>query len=57
MDKKQDMGHFTGNVLTLLAGAVFLGVAYWVALYRFTDIAGLLLFVAVALGSLGTVLL
>lgn len=56
MDKKQDMGHFTGNVLTLLAGAVFLGVAYWVALYRFTDIAGLLLFVAVALGSLGTVL-
>lgn len=56
MDKKQDMGHFTGNVLTVLAGAVFLGVAYWVALYRFTDIAGLLLFVAVALGSLGTVL-
>lgn len=56
MDKKQDMGHFTGNVLTLLAGAVFLGVAYWVALHRFTDIAGLLLFVAVALGSLGTVL-
>ncbi|WP_338462818.1 ABC transporter permease [Brevibacillus borstelensis] len=56
MDKKQDMGHFTGNVLTLLAGAVFLGVAYWVALYRFTDFTGLLLFVAVALGSLGTVL-
>ncbi|MCC0566474.1 ABC transporter permease [Brevibacillus borstelensis] len=56
MDKKQDMGDFTGNVLTVLAGAVFLGGAYWVALYRFTDFTGLLLFVAVALGSLGTVL-
>lgn len=56
MDKKQDMGHFKGNVINILVGSVLLGVAYWIVLYRFMDFAGLLLFVALALGSLGTIL-
>ncbi len=55
MDKKQDMGHFKGNVLHILVGIVLLGVAYWIVLYRFMDFAGLLLFVALALGCLGTI--
>ncbi|GIN91317.1 hypothetical protein J22TS1_23680 [Siminovitchia terrae] len=56
MDKKQDMGHVKGNVLHMLVGSVLLGVAYWIVLYRLMDFAGLLLFVALALGSLGTIL-
>lgn len=56
MDKKQDMGHFKGNILHILAGSILLGVAYWIVLYRFMDFGGLLLFVALALGSLGTIL-
>lgn len=56
MSKKQDMGHFKGNILHILAGSILLGVAYWIALYRFMDFGGLLLFVALGLGSLGTIL-
>ncbi|WP_010277177.1 ABC transporter permease [Paenibacillus senegalensis] len=56
MEKKTDMGHIKGNVLNILAGAVLLGAAYWIALYRFTDFGGLFLFAAVALGSMGTIL-
>lgn len=56
MDEKQDMGNLKGNVRHLLAGSVLLGVAYWIVLYRFMDFGGLLLFVAVALGCLGTIL-
>ncbi|MFM1654709.1 ABC transporter permease [Brevibacillus sp. B_LB10_24] len=56
MDKKQDMGHFKGNVLNILAGSVLLGASYWIVLYHFMDFAGLLLFVALGLGSLGTIL-
>lgn len=56
MDNKQDMGHIKGNVLHILVGSVLLGVAYWIALYRLTDFAGLTLFVTLALGSLGTIL-
>src|SRR5699024_6142246 len=56
MDKKQNMGHFKGNVLNVLVGSVLLGFAYWIVIYRFTDFAGLLLFVAAAFGSLGTIL-
>lgn len=56
MDKKQDMGHFKGNIIHILAGALLLGVAYWIVLYRFEDFGGLLLFVALTLGSLGTIL-
>lgn len=55
MDKKQDMGHFKGNLLNLLVGSGLLGVAYWIVLYRFMDFGGQLLFVALALGSLGTI--
>ncbi|GIP34952.1 ABC transporter permease [Paenibacillus sp. J2TS4] len=55
-DKKQDMGHFKGNVFHILAGAVLLGVAYWIVLFYFEHFAGLLLFVALALGSVGTIL-
>ncbi|ONK21138.1 peptide ABC transporter permease [Bacillus sp. VT-16-64] len=55
MDKKQDRGHFKGNILHILVGIVLLGVAYWIVLYRFMDFAGLLLFVALALGCLGTI--
>lgn len=55
MDKKQDMGHFKGNVFHILLGIVLLGVAYWIVLYRFMDFGGLLLFVALALGCLGTI--
>lgn len=54
MDKKQDMGQLRGNVLNLLVGSVLLGVAYWIVLYHFMDFAGLLLFVALGLGCLGT---
>ena len=55
MEKKQDIGHFKGNVINILVGFVLLGVAYWIVLYRFIDF-GVLLFVALALGSLGTIL-
>ncbi|MBO1001137.1 ABC transporter permease [Pseudogracilibacillus auburnensis] len=55
MDKKQDMGHFKGNVFHILVGLVLLGVAYSIVLYRFIDFGGLLLFVALALGCLGTI--
>lgn len=54
MDKKQDMGHFKGNVLNILVGSVLLGLAYWIVLYLM-DFTGLVLFVALALGSLGTI--
>lgn len=56
MDKKQYMGNVKGNILHILAGSILLGVAYWIVLYRFMDFGGLLLFVALALGSLGTIL-
>ncbi|MDF1508992.1 FtsX-like permease family protein [Robertmurraya sp. DFI.2.37] len=56
MDKTTDMGHVKGNLLHILLGAALLGVAYWIVLYRFSDFAGLLLFVALALGSIGTIL-
>ncbi|WP_106767116.1 ABC transporter permease [Paenibacillus faecalis] len=56
MDKKQDMGHVKGNILHILAGSILLGVAYWIVLYRFMDFGGLVLFVALTLGSLGTIL-
>lgn len=55
MDKKLDMGHVRGNVFHILAGVVLLGISYWIVLYRFMDFGGLLLFVALALGSLGTI--
>jgi putative ABC transport system permease protein len=55
MDKKQDMGHLKGNVLNILVGSVLLGVTYWIVLYHFMDFAGLLLFVGLALESLGTI--
>ncbi|AKL96594.1 ABC-type antimicrobial peptide transport system, permease component [Clostridium aceticum] len=55
MDKRQDMGHFKGNLLNVLVGSILLGVAYWIVLYRFMEFGGLLLFVALALGSLGTI--
>lgn len=54
MDKKQDMGHFKGNVFHILVSIVLLGIAYWIVLYRFMDFAELLVFVALALGCLGT---
>lgn len=56
MDKKQDMGDFKGNILNLFVGSAFLGVAYWIVLYRFMDFGGYFLFVALGLGCLGTIL-
>ncbi|MCY6958477.1 ABC transporter permease [Clostridium brassicae] len=55
MDKKQDMGNFKGNILNILIGSILLGVAYWIVLYHFTDFAGIVPFLAIALGSLGTI--
>ncbi|SDZ38002.1 putative ABC transport system permease protein [Evansella caseinilytica] len=55
-EKKTDMGHVEGNVIHILLGAILLGVAYWSVLAHFEDLAGLLMFVALALGSLGTIL-
>ncbi|WP_067838146.1 ABC transporter permease [Amphibacillus sediminis] len=55
MDQKQDMGHVKGNVLHIIVGSVLLGVAYWIALYHLIDFEGMLVFVALALGSLGTI--
>lgn len=56
MDKTQEKGHLKGNVLHIVVGSGLLGVAYWIVLYRFTAFAGLLLFVALALGGVGTIL-
>ncbi|WP_062104334.1 ABC transporter permease [Bacillus niameyensis] len=56
MDKKLDMGDFKGNIFHILIGSLLLAVAYWIVLYRFMDFAGMLLFVALALGCLGTIL-
>ncbi len=55
MDKKQDMGDFKGNIINILVGIILLGIAYWIVLYRFMELGGLLLFGALALGSLGTI--
>lgn len=56
MDKKTDVGHMKGNVLHILAGCLLLGAAYWVALRHLADFAGLLVFAALVLGSMGTIL-
>ncbi|WP_027626300.1 ABC transporter permease [Clostridium lundense] len=55
MDKKQDMGQLKGNTLNILIGSILLGIAYWIVLYHFMDFAGIVPFVAIALGSLGTI--
>ena len=55
MDKKQDMGHFKGNALNILVGSVLLGVAYWIVLYHFMEVAQRFLLLPLALGSLGTI--
>lgn len=55
MEQSQNMGHFKGNLTHLLVGTVLLGVAYWIVLYHLVDFGGLLLFVAVACGCLGTI--
>lgn len=57
MDKKTDVGHVKGNVLHIAAGCLLLGGAYWIALRHLADFAGLLVFAAVALGSMGTLLM
>lgn len=56
MDRRTDMGHVKGNVFHMLAGTVLLGAAYWIALFHLAEFAGLLIFAALALGSLGTIL-
>ncbi|WP_231686883.1 ABC transporter permease [Bacillus sp. JCM 19034] len=56
IDKKTDMGHVKGNVIYILIGSILLGVAYWIVLYHFMDFAGLSIFAALALGSVGTTL-
>ncbi|WP_440896710.1 ABC transporter permease [Amphibacillus sp. Q70] len=56
MDKKQEMGHFKGNLLNLCLGTVLLGIAYWIVLDHFMTLGGQLLLVAVVLGCLGTFL-
>ncbi|TCK89147.1 putative ABC transport system permease protein [Natranaerovirga hydrolytica] len=55
MDKKQDMGHFKGNVINIFVGSFLLGVAYWIVLNHFMEFAGWLLLLALVLGSLGTI--
>lgn len=55
MEKKQDMGHVKGNIIHILVGSVCLGIAYWIVLYRFEELGGLLLLVALILGCVGTV--
>src|SRR5699024_9647950 len=55
MEQSQNMGHFKVNLTHLLVGTVLLGVAYWIVLYHLVDFGGLLLFVAVACGCLGTI--
>src|SRR5690625_1937109 len=56
MEQKQDMGHVKGNIIHLFVSSILLIVAYWIALHRLTDFAGMLLLVALALGCLGTIL-
>lgn len=56
MNEKQDMGSFTGNLLHILAGSLLLVIAYWIVLFCFEDFGGLLIFAALTLGCLGTIL-
>lgn len=56
MDKKQEMGDVKGNIFHIFIGTVLLVIAYWLALFRFNEIEGFILFLAFVLGCIGTIL-
>ena len=56
MDKKQEMGDVKGNIFHIFIGTVLLVIAYWLALFRFNEVEGFILFLAFVLGCIGTIL-
>lgn len=56
MAQKQDMGNARGGIITLVLGAIALGIAYWLVLKCFTVLGGVLLLLAMVFGIVGTLL-
>lgn len=56
MAKTQDMGNARGSIITLLLGAIALGIAYWIVLKYFIVLGGAPLLLAMILGIVGTLL-
>ena len=56
MAKKQQVGKMSGNLFSLILGAVVLTLAYWVILKYFMVAGGMMIIVAVILGIVGTML-
>lgn len=56
MAKKQRTGNAYGNLVSLVLGAAILLLAYWIVLKHFMTAGGFMLFVAVVLGMIGTIL-
>lgn len=56
MAKKQQVGKMSGNLFSLILGAVVLALAYWVILKYFMVAGGMMIIVAVILGIVGTML-
>ena len=54
MAKKQQVGKMSGNLFSLILGAVVLTLAYWVILKYFMVAGGMMIIVAVILGIVGT---
>lgn len=54
--KKQRTGNAYGNLVSLVLGAAILLLAYWIVLKHFMTAGGFMLFVAVVLGMIGTIL-
>lgn len=54
--KKQRTGNAYGNLVSLVLGAAILLLAYWIVLKHFMTAGGFMLFAAVVLGMIGTIL-
>lgn len=54
--KKQRTGNAYGNLVSLVLGAAILLLAYWIVLTHFMTAGGFMLFAAVVLGMIGTIL-
>ena len=54
--KKQKVGKTGGSIVTLILGTVLLLFAYWLVLNHFMAAGGAMLFLAVLLGIMGTIL-
>lgn len=56
ISKKQKVGKTGGSIVTLILGTVLLLFAYWLVLNHFMAAGGAMLFLAVLLGIMGTIL-